>query len=244
MTNYRLSRSELIGHLVDQIDFMIASAISYDKGFEGEAKRLAAAIRILLHDASQCSALLTQLHKMDILFYDSASVFDPSQPLPSSCLTLIRLSKKEMEELKGDYVAPLDGLPPSRRGDKRISFDRWWRKNIILKDAEINTFTRRDLVRTVANKEGGAHVDPKLDQAYASLAKFNSMGWKVYVHSKDKEFENSPVLPSIRQITHEILKTLKDGTLDLFADENPIIEKFMSYQNHCQTVTKTPIKEV
>jgi hypothetical protein len=67
MSKYCLTKEELANHLKEQIDFMIASAIQFDNGFEGEAKRLAIAIRILVHDTSRCSALLTQLNKLNIL---------------------------------------------------------------------------------------------------------------------------------------------------------------------------------
>ena len=71
------------------------------------------------------------------------------------------------------------------------------------------------MVLTVANKEGGTHIDPKLDEAYANLSRFNSLGWKVFMSGVEKDFNNTPVLPSIRQIAHEVLKTLKDEFPDL-----------------------------
>jgi hypothetical protein len=243
MSKYRLTKEDLTNHLREQIDFMIASAIQFDNGFEGEAKRLSIAIRILVHDTSRCSALLTQLNKMNILFYDSASVFNPRNLATSNCLTVMRATLGEKKGSGGDYIAPLDDLAAVKNEDRKVSFDRWWRRNIIYRDNSGSLFTRRDLVLNVADKEGGAHVDPELDQAYANLAKFNSLGWKVYVQGEEKDFANSPVLPSIRQIAHEILKTLKDGTLDLFTDKNQMVEKFIFYQNHCQTFAKTPIKE-
>jgi hypothetical protein len=238
MSKYYQSSDELLTHLRDQINFMIASAISFDNGFEGEAKRLAVAIRILVHDTSRSSALLTLLRKMDILFYDSASAFDPRNLLPSNCLTMIRASKKGGEELVGDYVAPLDRLSPARNKDKKAGFGKWWNRTTMYKDKEGNLFTRRDLVLAVANKEGGAHIDRKLDQAYANLARFNSLGWKVFTEGREKDFLNSPVLPSIRQIAHEVLKTLRDGVIDLFPENDPVLQKFETYEQHCRTLSE------
>jgi len=236
MTKYVQTRDELLGHLKDQINFMVASAISFDNGFEGEAKRLANAIRILVHDTSRSTALLTQLRKMNTLFYDSASPFDPRNPITSNCLTMIRASKKEGEPLVGDYVAPLDRISPSRSKDKKVGFGRWWNRTTMYKDKEGNVFNRRDLVLAVADKEGGAHIDPKLDEAYTKLSRFNSLGWKVYVQGKAKDFRNSPVLPSIRQIAHEVLKTLRDGVVDLYPENDPVFETFKTYEEHCQTL--------
>lgn len=229
---YSISRDELITHLGEQIDFVISSAISYDNGFEGEAKRLSATIRVLVHDTKSCSALLTQLKKMNILFFDSASAFDPRNPSTCSCLLLKRLSKEETKGLEADYIAPLDNLPPTRNKDKKVGFGRWWNRNTVFKDKEGNLFSRRDIVLTVADKEGGAHIDPKLDQAYANLTRFNSLAWKVHTESKEKNMGN-PVPPGIRQIAHEVIKTLKEGVIDLFTDKVSILQKFEVYEKHC-----------
>lgn len=236
MKKYRQSKDELAGHLGEQINFIVESAVSFDKGFQGEAKRLAVAIRILVYDTARSSALLTQLRKMSILFYDSASIFDPGNLLPSNCLTMIRFSKQEGEEPVGDYVAPLDRLSGARNKNKKVGFNRWWNSTTMYKDRTGNIFTRKDLVLTVANKEGGAHIDPELDEAYANLSRFNSLGWRVFTQGKDKGFENSPVLPSIRQIAHEVMKTLRDEAVDLFPQSDPIVQKFDEYEKHCKMI--------
>ena len=88
----------------------------------------------------------------------------------------------------------------------------------------------------VANKEGGAHIDPKLDQTYANLSRFNSLGWKAVISGVDQDFKNTPVLPSIRQITHEVLKTLRDEVVDLFPDNHPIYDRFKIYEEHYRTI--------
>jgi hypothetical protein len=114
------------------------------------------------------------------------------------------------------YVAPLDGGAPTRSRAEKIAFKIWWNGVFVIKDKDGQTFTRKDLVLNIANTDGGAHIDPKLDVAYANLSRFNSLGWKVFRCDIEGDFTNSPVLPSIRQITHEVLKTLKDEFPELF----------------------------
>jgi len=212
MSGYTQDNKELLGHLKEQIAFMQESAISYDRGFESEAKRLAVVIRVLVHDTPQSTSLLTLLgRKRQMLFYDSASKYNPRNLATSNCLTVMKVSAEEAE-----YVAPLDDLSSGRDKNKKRSFNNWWKRLIIYKDNKNNTFTRSDLVLAAANTEGGAHVDPRLDQAYADLSRFNSLGWKLFVHGEEKDFNNTPILPSIRQIAHEVLRTLKDEFPDLF----------------------------
>ena len=90
---------------------------------------------------------------------------------------------------------------------------------IVLKDFAGNTFTRCKLIKTLADKEGGAHVDPKLDEDYVNLIKNNSMGLKYVTHrggiTRETEMGN-PVLHSLRQIAHEVTITLRDEFQELF----------------------------
>ena len=212
MIKYTQDNKELLGHLKDQIAFMQESATSYDNGFEGEAKRLAVVIRVLVHDTTKSHALLTLLgRKGKMLFYDSASKYNPKSPATSNCLTMMKFSMGEAK-----YIAPLDDLSPARDKNRRRSFNNWWKRLTIYKDNKNNTFTRSHLVLAVANKEGGAHVAPRLDQCYADLSRFNSLGWKQFAHGEEKDFNNTPILPSIRQIAHEVLKTLRDEFPSLF----------------------------
>ena len=51
------SLHELINHLKEQILFLKASASAFDEGFDGEAKRLAVTVRVLLHDTNNSISL-------------------------------------------------------------------------------------------------------------------------------------------------------------------------------------------
>jgi hypothetical protein len=208
---YVQSHEELISHLRDQINFLLLSADSFDRGFFSEAKRMAVAIRILLYDTTKSSSLLGQLGKKNIYFYDTAANYDPANSMSTPGLVLMKCSPSG-----GEYEAPLDAGPPTRYVRGKIPFDEWWNR-IVIADIKHNTFSRRDLVLAVTNKDGGAHIDPKLDAAFAQLSRFNSLAWKF--HSSDgttKDFTPNPELPSIRQITHEVLKSLKDEFRELF----------------------------
>ncbi len=213
MTNYEQTSDELLGHLKEQIAFMQNSAASYDNNkFEDEAKRLAVVIRVLVHDTSNSKSLLSLLNKKNIKFYDSALPYNPRNLAPYNGLTMMRLSTSE----GASYVAPLNDGPPTRSRTKKLAFNTWWNGMFVIKDKDGTTLTRKDLVLNTVNTDGGAHVDPKLNIAYANLSRFNSLGWKVFRNDIEDDFKNSPVIPSIRQIAHEVLKTLKDEFPKLF----------------------------
>ena len=80
-----------------------------------------------------------------------------------------------------------------------------------LKDNKGRTYSRRELVENVANTDGGAHVDPDLEEAYMDLSRNNSLGWLFSDGNIDEAFGGRPELACMRQIAHEVLLTLKEN---------------------------------
>ena len=203
------SKKDLLEHLRNQINFLSSSAQSYYNGYETEAIRMAVAIRILLHDTRQSKSLLGQLNKKNILFYDTARDLDPRNVLTDIGMAIIKLSSKGAE-----YIAGLDDIPPELL-NKKIPFENWWNK-VVIRDKPRNEFTRKELVLFVANQDGGAHIDQSLDKKYALLSRFNSMAWKLVKGGIESPLKNRPELVCIRQMTHEVLRTLKDEFPEYF----------------------------
>ena len=192
-----LTNQELVEHLEEQLGFLRRSADAYDEGHHGEAKRMAVTIRILVHDTGASASLLGQLDRLGGSFFSTAA---PHQPENISTHGGLVFHAGEGSEAR--YVAMLDVVPYK----DWLPFKAWWEEPVFVDDQRV-TLTRRDLVLTAANQDGGAHVDPALDETYRRLAKENSLGWKVV----DKDGEHPIPLAeraAIRQIAHEVLRTL------------------------------------
>lgn len=189
---------ELRCHLAEQIEFLKLSTHSYDNGFQSESKRLAVTARVLLHDTASSTSLLNMLSMKTIKFYDTSAPHDESNLMSHSSLTQMGMRKG-----KAHVLPTLDGGPFQRH----INFDPWW-NGIVFVDKDKNEFSRKDIVLSLANKEGGAHVDKNLDDAYVNLRKFNSLGW-ADISPDGKETPGEDQVPAaMRQIAHEIVKTL------------------------------------
>lgn len=193
-----ISQSDLQQHLAVQTSFLEASVESFDRGFEDEAKRLAVTIRVLVHDTANSRSLLSQLNMKTVDFFDTA--LDPEKGNLSSEFGLVNIALGEPET---KYFAPLDGGLTS----KFVSFVDWWNKPVF-KDKNERVLTRRDLILTASNQDGGAHVDPELNDVYADLSKRNSLGFMVSDGRVERPMEG-PEKVAIRQVAHEILRTLK-----------------------------------
>jgi len=199
---------ELMRHLEEQLGFLQIAAAAYDKGYTGEAKRMATTIRILVHDTRQSTSLLTSLGKKDIQFYSTAATIDNGTAMPTFRLVGVKPPVNPGTSKKL-YYAPLDDRPPYIDVNKKIAFRQWWNEIIII-DTMRNSSSRKDLVLSVSNKKGGAHMDSGLDDAYAALTRFNSQAWTAWDPKGIDRNLKGAELASIRQICHEVLKSLKD----------------------------------
>ncbi|HEX3099453.1 MAG TPA: SEC-C metal-binding domain-containing protein [Patescibacteria group bacterium] len=198
------SPKELNDHLHQQLEFLNASAEAYDKGFVDEAKRLAHILRLLLHDTSSSHSLLGQLNlKTNNFFSTSVSTrsLGQNQSRIGSYSGLIGLSVSS----KSGYVPYLDDIPGDYTG--YIDFDTYWNE-IIFVDKGGDKYNRKEIILSVANQDGGSHVDPALDAKYAKLSRDNSLGW-IAGNNEDGFIPVSGAeLAAIRQIAHEVQRTL------------------------------------
>lgn len=196
-----LSQSDLLRHLDEQIGFLEGSADAYDRGFDGEAKRLATTIRVLAHDTPKSRSLLGMLGRKNGTFVSTSIELDPNNRLTHGGLVAMAVGGAA----GGTYLAQLDDVPFKRN----MSFDDWWNEPVFL-DNQRRELTRKQVILTAANQDGGAHVDPALDGVYADLSKNNSLGWVV-----SDGYATRPMSPPeracIRQIAHEVLASIKPG---------------------------------
>lgn len=205
MAGYR-DRASLLALLEENIGFLEASATSFDAGYEAEAKRLAVTMRVLLHDTTQSHSLLAMLGAKPLMkFTDTAEHINPNNIMASAAgLVMMQMTPT----VGAAYIAPLGNLPlPPTRIHPPVDFDQWW-GNDIARDTQRATWNRKKFVLTMANKEGGAHVDPKLTEAYEILAKNNGLGFVSNASGVDAALDGNVVAVSVRQIAHELLETL------------------------------------
>jgi hypothetical protein len=213
--NQNQSRSELAEHLREQLDFLRASSSRFDDGIEAEAKRMATTIRLLVHDTNRSFSLLEQLDvKRRLWWFDTGHRLPPAGPglvMRSFALATMQISTHDGLS----FFAPFDeNLVPSRKGPP-TRFKEWWTR-IVLEDETQTGFSRRDLVLALANKDGGAHIDPGLDEPYRQLSRHNSFGWVSYTGDQSGQIpqpsdppRNSVVAASVRQIAFETARTLE-----------------------------------
>jgi hypothetical protein len=195
----------------EQVGFLQSSARAFDEGTVAEAKRLAVTIRVLVHDTAASKSLLRQVGLKDHLqFYEIAEPVFHGNMAAYHGFVGLRVSEGE-----ASYFAWLDDGPYPLR---HSPFSEWW-TTYVIRDHQAGKFTRKDLVLALANKEGGAHVDPDLEKEYVRLSRENSLRWYFTVEGDQRDWPHDPVPHSVRHIAHELLRTLHAQVPEANADK-------------------------
>lgn len=207
------SRAALLRLLDEHVGFLERSNTMFDQGHESEAKRMAVSLRVLFRQTPRNShSLINQLGlESTLMWVDSAGIPDPTNLIGTPGLVNVRTI------VGGDtsFVAPLGNRPPTEIQTAigpvprftPVPFSGWW-EDPVAKDFEGESFSRMDFVLALSDNEGGAHVDPKVKSSYDKLANSNSMGFS-YTQGEGPEIPlSNPVLPSVRQISYEVLESI------------------------------------
>jgi len=197
MERIKLNKEELENHLQEQIEFLNRSCDSFDNGYYSEAKRISVVLRVLLHDTKASHSLLGQLDRKDIQFFNTSFPLDKESLSSHGGLVMIASKGKESR-----FVPMLDDVPFKRWDD----FNDWWNEEVFI-DGERNILKRKDLILISSNQDGGAHVDPALNGIYSKLSKDEYVGL-IYQEGDSKIKIPQAAGSAIRQIAHEVLKTL------------------------------------
>ena len=229
------SRDRIVRLVREQLDFIRTSIKLYDEGKLSEAKRLGTSLRTLLHDRPPAShALLVQSgHRDRWQWTDTAIPLVAGNKLADLGLVAIAVRRADAFGTSIVEYVPLCRPPDSIKGLQFLAaapqmvevkpnsapqsaaepggmallpFDDWWQR-AVLSDADGLTFSRWELVRNTVNKDGGAHVDPKLPAPHEYLASGRMFGWTGDIGSPQLGTAN-PVLPCLRQIAEEFMLTV------------------------------------
>jgi hypothetical protein len=199
ISKHILSVGELKQQFEEQKQFILYYIDIFDKGYEPIAKPMAVSLRILFYETDVCKALLKQLDMLNGYFYSSTQEYNEKHMSYFHGLAYATMGASESR-----YIALLDESIVQRW----LPFKQWWSEYVFVENDKFK-FTREDIIKFVANKDGGAHVSPDITAAYAELSRRNGLGY-TYSYSHDEKREiviNHPELVAIRQISHEFLKS-------------------------------------
>lgn len=195
-------KGEIEEELREQVELLEHACSSFDSGLEAIGKHISLSLRVLLHHRGSSQALLEQVGVRDGHFYDTAGPLNPRNMLTECNLVIIQYSGGIVR-----YLPSVSAGAPSRT-PRLIRFQEWWNE-AVLKDNKGRLLSRRELVGNVADTDGGAHVDTKLEESYMDLSRNNSLGWVFQSNDVMEPLKGRPELACMRQIAEEVLLTLR-----------------------------------
>lgn len=210
--NIRRTDTELFAKFREQVELLELANSNYDSGIEIAALNIATTIRVMVHQTSGSTSALTHISKNHIEFLDTCT--DDSDPF-SVFLGLLQKSFIGVNDGIGGVVLyePLfkSQFPLSKSWS---SFDSWWNK-IIFRNPDNTTLTRKELVLTVANKDGGAHIDKSITANFDKFRHSYSGGFTIKGINSGivRDFDNVPINPALRQVSFELIGSFKNAGL-------------------------------
>jgi len=194
-----------------QLGFLSRSCEWYDEGNMDEAIRIASTIRILIHDTRNSTSLLKHLNATGIKLWST------THGAPERATTYFGMGQYRYKDGVNSYGPSFDDTPIM----ELVPVREWWEQVVyVFSKAPAATtegetdntlrLSRKDIVLTATNKDGGAHVDAKLTPAYETLAAYGTVG--SFGMEVDGVWQVVPIkyahLVSLRQMGFEILRSL------------------------------------
>ena len=193
-----MASADFKSHLSRQLAFLARSCEAFDLGHTDEAIRIATVIRILLHQTKSSTSLLKHLNKTTInLLSTTEAATDKTLMLMG--MGTVRVGPGEEHQ----YYPSLDQTPIKRF----VPVSMWWDMVVFVGGG--HRLSRRKIVLSAANQDGGAHVDEKLSTEYKALTEAGFAG--AVFHSSGGKHSEKPLLDahfiSLRQMGYELLNS-------------------------------------
>jgi hypothetical protein len=187
--------SEFHNHLKTHMGFLQRSCTAYDEGNREEALRMAVSLRVLFHDTKSSTSLLSHLGvkattRLKSTFVSQKSVETDFPGFKCHAVLPVMLTSAGVK-------------PPTDTWEVRsvCLADDWWNEGVWLEGAI--ALSRRDIVLSAANQDGGAHVD----ENPSAKTRMVKAGPRITVTINGKPLESGMAnhhYPLIRQMTFEV----------------------------------------
>lgn len=182
----------------EQIDFIEKAVKFYDKGDWQSIKIASAPMRTLFYAQRSSKPLIEMIDSFTPEMVSSTRITKEAF-LYDGPVTPVLFHNTFNKQIEPVYL-PLLGMDEIRV----IPFENWINGRLLFDKNE--EFTRHDLIKFIANKDGGAHVDQKIEEKYYNLShnlhqpalSINTAGNVTYTYKNLH-------LALLRQMAHEAL---------------------------------------
>ncbi len=213
--------NELNEKLSQALELLQLNCKQYDAGSVISAVQIATQLRVLVHDTAMSTSLLAQTGRKNNIQYVDSSIkhrggisFWHIENVSNQVITVNEyiyagLLKKTMTNGLNGKMPTLNFEPlleANNHGSKWEDFDTWYKGQTMFEYGQLK-MTRKDIICTLANKEGGAHVDLNYSDDYKYFKEPTMLD--ININGLLARFNQNPVYVSVRQIAWEVLESMK-----------------------------------
>ena len=218
---------EITEELLTQLRKLEVLSIHYDQGEDHFAMDIATVLRKLFREKGPSKSLLGQLNHWNPKLFDTVATWTQGNPnigmVPVSGMAFavaVQDGSRVFEVWRPAYQPP---------GQAHFTeFNTWWSRTLFHDEHGV-AFTRNGLVGWACDQDGGAHIDPRLDQEYFRLTREGSyMFCQTIILGDAVTNPNEPISPEriieveraktgllmvraiVRQISFEVLASLDE----------------------------------
>jgi len=220
------TEEDLKNHLTTQFHLLAKACLEFDKGDHYQVIVISTILRTLLKDGkpgSQTKSLISQtIGTKEYYSYCNKPEFPKSQ---DDNIVIQMLHYNFITSILSGH--PRHDFSPNFANDvtpSLITFERWWTETVC-SDSNNTPFTRQDLILSITEQDGGAHVDEKLGEDYYNLTRNSSQGQFKFNINLPLDKNGAPIWPevwpadappiplqhpvwhAVRQIAHEVLES-------------------------------------
>lgn len=203
MSKSKSKQERLIQKLQEQLRFIQRSCLAFDQDAEEEAIRIATSLRVIFHNTKASTSIVSHLGLGKKRMLSSSRGHGNWQDFLAHQLNL-------------NSPEPIRMLPLLGNQFIELSIEDWWSNEpVFVYNAQ--KFSRRKIILSAANKDGGAHVDEELEKYYEFLCS----GEYALGITGNLEYDGEPPFPQgvtiypknahlalIRQFAHETLSSV------------------------------------
>ncbi|MBF7112626.1 hypothetical protein ITQ85_01735 [Pediococcus pentosaceus] len=215
------NKTEIFKQFQEQLDFLKNAADLYDNGNWSAIKMASVPLRTLFYKQKYGPVLIDRIKEVN------KDLFFSSVKIPNNVI----IYQGPIAPIK--YMHPLNKtidtiyIPKLSSGVEfhKVGFSNWIDGRIFISNGE--SFTRQELIKFVANQDGGGHVDAALTEKYHQMV-HNFYSVQTYPGNTKVEYIH---LALLRQIVHEALYSFKKMHLLHFKYETNDVSKSFEKNN-------------
>jgi hypothetical protein len=217
-----INKNELFKNFEEQIHFLYKASELYDSGDWTSIKMASTPLRTLFYKQSGGPILIDRIPEVNQkLFYSSVEI-QKGAIMYNGPISSIQYINNLTNRFEPVYV-PI--LSDQLKEFHKIGFNNWIDGRLLIADGE--SFTRRELIKFVANQDGGGHVDNSLTDKYYHLVHNAHSDLLMPYNTKASNMH----LALLRQVVHETLYSFQKMQLLNFKYDTKQASEFFKKKN-------------